>query len=60
MGKNKYYKIEEAAKELGLSKQTILRYEAKGVFPKPRRNIINKWREYTETDVKKLKKILGR
>ncbi|MCK5287979.1 MAG: MerR family transcriptional regulator [Candidatus Omnitrophica bacterium] len=60
MGKNTYYKIEEAAKELGLSKQTILRYEAKGVFPKSRRNRINKWREYTEKDIKKLKTILGR
>ncbi len=60
MDKNIYYKIEEAAKKLGLSKQTILRYEAKGVFPKSRRNRINKWREYTENDIKKLKTILGR
>ena len=60
MDKNIYYKIEEAAKKLGLSKQTILRYEAKGVFPKSRRNRINKWREYTEKDIKKLKTILGR
>jgi len=60
MDKKIYYKIEEAAKKLGLSKQTILRYEAKGVFPKSRRNCINKWREYTENDIKKLKTILGR
>jgi DNA-binding transcriptional MerR regulator len=56
----KYLKAEEAAKRLGVSKQTLLRYEKKGIFPPPRRNLVNKWREYTESDVQKLMKITGR
>ncbi|MCK4520231.1 MAG: MerR family transcriptional regulator, partial [Candidatus Omnitrophica bacterium] len=48
------------ARALGVSKQTVIRYEKKGTFPKPGRNPINKWREYTKEDIKKLKKILGR
>ena len=56
----KYYTTNEVAQELGISKQTIIRYEGKGIFPKPRRNLINGWREYMATDVAELKKILGR
>jgi DNA-binding transcriptional MerR regulator len=59
MGKT-YYTIEQAARELGISKQTIVRYEKRGLLPKARRNPINKWREYTLRDIKTLKKILGR
>ena len=59
MGKT-YYTIEQAARELGISKQTIVRYEKRGLLPKARRNPINKWREDTLRDIKTLKKILGR
>ena len=58
MAKNKPFTTEQAAKELGISKQTLLRYEKKMVFPKARRNLINRWRQYTEDDIKKLKEIL--
>ncbi len=57
---NKYFSAQEVAKILGISKQTLLRYEKKGVFPKPRRNLVNGWREYTLEDIRALKKILGR
>ncbi|MBU4305085.1 MAG: MerR family transcriptional regulator [Candidatus Omnitrophica bacterium] len=56
----KYLKAEEAAKHLGVSKQTLLRYEKKGIFPSPRRNLVNQWREYTQSDVQKMMKIIGR
>jgi prepilin-type N-terminal cleavage/methylation domain-containing protein len=56
----KLYKIAQAAIKLGISKQTLLRYEKKGILPKPVRNHINSWREYTEQDVRKMKQILGR
>jgi DNA-binding transcriptional MerR regulator len=59
MGKT-YYTIEQVARELSISKQTIVRYEKRGLLPKARRNPINKWREYTLQDIKALKKILGR
>jgi len=59
MTRNRYFTIEEIAKELGISKQTIIRYESKGIFPKPKRNPINRWRQYTVKDIKSLRRILG-
>lgn len=56
MGK-KYFTVEEVALSLNLSRQTVIRYEKKGIFPKPLRNPINKWRQYTTKDIEKLKKI---
>jgi len=58
--KKTFYSGREVAELLGISKQTLLRYEKKGCFPRARRNPINKWREYTWGDIQKLKKILGR
>ena len=58
--KNRYYNAQEIAKELGISKQTLVRYEKRGIFPKPRRNLVNRWREYTHKDLVKMRKILGR
>lgn len=55
-----YYTTQEVARTLGISKQTLLRYEEKKVFPRARRNPINKRREYLPSDIQKLKKILGR
>lgn len=56
----KYYSVTEVAKILGISKQTLLRYESKGLFPKAKRNLLNGWREYTAKEVERLKKIMGR
>jgi len=56
----RFYTIEETAERLGISKQTIVRYESKGIFPKPNRNPINKWRVYTSGDIQKLHVILER
>ena len=56
----KYNSINETARALGISKQTMVRYEIKRIFPKARRNKLNDWREYTEKDIIALKKIMGR
>ncbi len=48
------------ARQLGISKQTLIRYERKRIFPKSRRNKVNGWREYTEDEIVRLRKILGR
>ncbi|MFH1771687.1 MAG: MerR family transcriptional regulator [Candidatus Omnitrophota bacterium] len=56
----KYYSAQEVAQKLGISKQTLLRYEKKGIFPHPKRNLVNHWREYSEKDLEKLKIIIGR
>jgi DNA-binding transcriptional MerR regulator len=60
MKKRRYYTATEVADSLGISKQTLIRYEHKGIFPRPRRNALNHWREYTLEDIKKLKKLMGR
>jgi DNA-binding transcriptional MerR regulator len=58
--KSKYLSVNEVASELQISKQTLVRYENKGVFPKPKRNNLNNWREYTTDDVRLLRVIMGR
>jgi len=52
------YNIQEVADLLGIYKGTIKNYESKGIFPKPRRNPINNYREYTPQDVDILRRIL--
>ena len=60
MDKERYYSATEAAQFLGISKQTLIRYEKKRVFPKSKRNAVNGWREYTEDEIRELKTIMGR
>jgi MSHA pilin protein MshC len=54
----KIYKISQVAQKLGISKQTLVRYEKKGILPKSPRNHINSWRQYSEEDLRKMKLIL--
>jgi prepilin-type N-terminal cleavage/methylation domain-containing protein len=54
------YRANEVAQRLGISKQTLIRYEKKGIFARSHRNRINHWREYTEEDIQKMAKIIGR
>ena len=60
MVKSKYLSVNQVASELQISKQTLVRYENKGVFPRPKRNNLNNWREYTPDDVRLLRVIMGR
>lgn len=60
MERVKIYTTQEVAELLGISKQTMYRYEKKRIFPQAKRNHVNKWREYAPQDVRKLKTILGR
>ncbi|MCD6412978.1 MAG: MerR family transcriptional regulator [Elusimicrobia bacterium] len=60
MKTRKYLTAGEVASALGISKQTLVKYEKFGIFPKARRNNLNGWREYTREDVEILKKIMGR
>jgi len=60
MEKKRFYTAKQASEILGISKQTLIRYEKKGFFPKPKRNAINGWREYTQEEINRLKKIMGR
>ncbi|OIO79612.1 MAG: hypothetical protein COW11_03175 [Candidatus Omnitrophica bacterium CG12_big_fil_rev_8_21_14_0_65_43_15] len=60
MVEKKYFNINEVARAIGISKQTLVRYEKKSIFPKPKRSPLNKWREYTLKDITALKRIMGR
>jgi len=55
-----YHSPQDVARALGISKQTLMRYEKGKIFPKPRRNPVNNRREYTAEDIEKLKKVLKR
>lgn len=59
MRRVRFLTTQEVVERLGISKQTLFRYEKKGIFPKPRRNLINQWRCYTQEDIVKLKRIMG-
>lgn len=56
----KFYSIGEVAQNLSISVQTIRRYEKLGKFPSPHRNRLNNRREYTDKDVSRMLKALGR
>jgi len=60
MKAERYYSVNEVARILSISKQTLVRYESKGIFPRARRNKVNKWREYTINEINHLRKIIGR
>jgi len=60
MVEKEYFSSQEAAQALKISKQTLFRYEAKGLFPAPRRNPLNGWREYSQKHIQALQKLLGR
>ncbi len=52
------YNIQQVANVLGIYRGTIVNYEKKHIFPKPNRNPINNYREYTKEDIDRLKRIL--
>ena len=60
MKAEKYYSANEVAGLLSISKQTLVRYESKGIFPRARRNKVNGWREYTIGEINHLRKLIGR
>ena len=54
-----FYKIQQVANLLGVYKGTIVNYEKKRIFPKPKRHPINNYRIYTKDEVDKMTKILN-
>jgi DNA-binding transcriptional MerR regulator len=54
----KRYTVQSVADILGIYKGTVVNYEKRGIFPEPRRNPINGYREYTEEDIERLKTII--
>ena len=60
MKSERYYSVNEVARLLSISKQTLVRYESKGIFPRAQRNKVNHWREYTINEINHLRKLIGR
>jgi len=54
----KKFTVQQVADMLGVYRGTVINYEKRGVFPPPRRNPINGYREYGEDDISALRKIL--
>ena len=54
----KKYNVQEVANILGIYRGTVINYEKKKIFPEPKRNPINGYREYTEEDIDLLKRIM--
>lgn len=54
----KFFTSQQVAQRLGISKQTLLRYEKRGILPKAVRNPINGWRIYTENNLRKIREIV--
>jgi len=57
---NKRYYIEEVIKVLGISRKTLYIWESKGKIPTPKRDPMNNYRYWLESDLKRLKNITGR
>jgi hypothetical protein len=49
------YSMGKAAKELGISKETLYRWEKKGKIPKAKRVVRNNQRVYTPEDILKIR-----
>ncbi len=54
------YRISEVIKALGICRKTYYVWENASKIPKPKREPISGYRFWTEEDLKRLKKIVGR
>lgn len=52
--------IEDIEKELGITRRTYYNWEKAGKIPKAKRDPMNRYRYWTEDDLRKLKRITGR
>jgi len=57
---DKRFLIDEVIRELGISRKTLYLWEASGKIPKAKRDPMNNYRFWTESNLKKLKAITGR
>jgi DNA-binding transcriptional MerR regulator len=54
------YRISEVIKALGICRKTYYIWENAGKIPRPRREPISGYRYWTEEDLRRLKKIVGK
>ncbi len=56
----KRFLSQEVAGILGVTRRTLYNWEKAGKIPKTKRDKMSNYRIYTEEDIKKLKRIIGR
>ena len=56
----KRYYIDDVIRALDISRKTYYNWEASKKVPKPKRDPMSRYRYWTESDIKKLKKLTGR
>jgi len=54
-----YYNPHQAANLIGISKQTLIRWEKKKKIPLAKRNQLNQHRVYTNEDIEIIKQLMG-
>lgn len=57
MVKTSYYTTQEIADRLQISKKTLYRWESAGKIPKAKRDPHNRYRKYTNEDIKFIEKL---
>jgi len=50
--------IGQVAEKMGVSAQTLRRWEAAGLIPPAKRRFIARWRTWTDSDVEKIERVL--
>lgn len=55
----KEYKLSEAAKILGVHRDTVIYWEENNLIPKPRRNPRNNYRTYTMEEIQRIADVRG-
>jgi DNA-binding transcriptional MerR regulator len=60
MKRERFYSAADAAKALGISKQTLVRYEKKKLLPPAKRNHFNNWRVYSKKDIERMLRLVER
>jgi len=50
--------IGQVAEQVGVTRQTLARWEADGLIPPAKRKFINKWRTWTALEVEMIKRVV--
>lgn len=55
-----YYRTTEACQMIGVSRSTLLRWLAKGVFRDASHRDVRGWRLFTEADIRRIEKVANK
>ena len=55
-----YYRTTEACRMIGISRSTLVRWLAKGVFEDASHRDVREWRLFTEADIKRIGEVVNK